>query len=115
MQPLLAPGEQIQAVIPAQTANPYLIVVSYWIIIMRDSYRVVVATDRRVLVFRSARSGVKNVTGLVSEHPRQTLVGPAKGAWYRTENLGERLYIHKRFHKDIAAADASAPNVVPMT
>ena len=36
-----------------------------------------------------------------------TKIGPASGLWYRTEALGERLYIHKRFHKDIAAADGA--------
>jgi hypothetical protein len=37
--------------------------------------------------------------------PRQTLIGPAHGLWYRVDSLGERLYINKRFHKDIRAAD----------
>jgi hypothetical protein len=113
VQPFLAPGEQIQAVIPAQTANPYLILISFWLIYLRNPYRVVVATDRRILVFRSGRSGVKNVKEILAEHPRSTLIGPGKGFWYKTDALGERLYIHKRFHSDLAASDAGASAVLP--
>jgi hypothetical protein len=42
---------------------------------------------------------------ILRELPRQTLIGPAHGLWYRVDSLGERLYINKRFHKDIRAAD----------
>ena len=35
------------------------------------------------------------------------MIGPARGLWYKSERLGERLYVHKRFHKDIAQADAA--------
>ena len=42
---------------------------------------------------------------LLRELPRATRIGPASGLWYRTEALGERIYVHKRFHKDIEIAD----------
>jgi hypothetical protein len=45
------------------------------------------------------------VKEILRELPRQTLIGPAHGLWYRVDSLGERLYINKRFHKDIRAAD----------
>jgi hypothetical protein len=45
------------------------------------------------------------VKDVLRELPRNTLIGPASGLWWRCESLGERLYVHKRFHKDVAAAD----------
>ncbi len=78
---------------------------SFWIIIAKDAYRVVVVTDRRILVCKSGRFRVTPVNEVVRELPRSTRIGPASGLWYRCESLGQRLYINKRFHKDIAAAD----------
>jgi hypothetical protein len=105
-EPLLAPGEQVQAVFCAQTANQWFALVSFWIILLTNAYRVVVVTDRRILSCRSGRFRMTPVKEVVHELPRDTLIGPAHGIWYRTEALGERLYVNKRFHKDIAAADA---------
>jgi hypothetical protein len=44
----------------------------------------------------------------LAELPHQTLIGPAHGLWYRTNALGQRLYINYRFQKDVAAADDGA-------
>jgi hypothetical protein len=77
------------------------------VIIFKNAYRVVVVTDRRILVCRSGRLGVTKVNEVIDELPRHTQIGPASGLWYKCETLGERLYIHKRFHKDIAQVDAA--------
>jgi hypothetical protein len=105
--PLLQPGETIQAVFGAQTTSQWFSLISYWIIIFRNSYRVVVVTDRRILVCRSGRFRTTPVNDVVAEVPRDTRIGPPHGLWYRCESLGDRLYIHKRFHKDITTADAA--------
>lgn len=63
-------------------------------------------TDRRILVCHSGRLRTTPVKDVVHELPRNTKIGPASGLWYKTA-LGERLYIHKRFHKDVAAAAAA--------
>ena len=106
--PLLKPDVKIQAVFGAQTVSQYLSLISYWIIIIKNAYRVVVVTDRRILVCRSGRFRITPVNEVVNELPRSTRIGPASGLWYRCETLGERLYIAKRFHKDVAAADSLA-------
>jgi hypothetical protein len=103
---LLHEGESVQAVFGAQTTSQWWVLVSYLIIIVRNSYRVVVVTDRRIVVCRSGRLRMTPVNGVVAELPRNTMIGPAHGLWYRCETLGERCYIHKRFQKDVAAADA---------
>jgi hypothetical protein len=104
---VLQPGETVQSIFTAQTASPYWALLSYWIVMFKNAYRVVVVTDRRILVCHSGRFRVTPVTSIVRELPRATKIGPAHGFWYRCDALGERLYIHKRFHKDVTAADAA--------
>lgn len=73
---------------------------------MKNNYRVVIATDQRILVNNSGKWGATNSKSVVHELPRTTLIGPASGLWYSTDALGESLHIHKRFHKDVEAADS---------
>lgn len=103
-QHVLQPGEQIQEVIPAQTTSQWFALISYWIIIFSNAYRVIVVTDRRILVCRSGRFRQTIVGEVLHEVPRATRIGPPSGLWYRCDNLGERLYIGKRFHKDVKQA-----------
>ena len=98
---VLQPGEAIQAVFSAMTTSPWFVLL-VWI----SGYRVVVVTDRRILVCRSGRFSGDLVKEVIRELPRNTKIGPAKGLWFRCEMLGERLYIGQLFHKDIAKADA---------
>lgn len=104
---VLQPGENVQSVFGGQTVSPYFFLLSYWILLF-NSYRVVVVTDRRVLVCRSGRFRTTPVIEVLRELPRNTRIGPASGLWWRCETLGDRLFVHKRFHKDIDAADAAA-------
>lgn len=108
-QRILRPGEQIQAVIPAQTTSQYFALLSFWIIILSRAYRVIVVTDQRIVVCFSGRFRITPVMDIERELPRSTKIGPASGLWYRCESLGEKLYINRRFHRDINAADSSAP------
>jgi hypothetical protein len=107
--PFLQPGETVQSIFSAQTASPYLVLISYWLLIFKNAYRVVVVTDRRILVCQAGRVRMTAVKAVVAELPRSTRIGPATGIWYKCDTLGERLYINKRFHKDVAAADALLP------
>ncbi len=103
---VLKPGETVQQVFAAQTASPYWALLSYWIVIFKNAYRVVVVTDQRIIVCKSGRLRVTPVNDVLAEFPRSTKIGPASGVWYKCDTLGERLYVHKRYHKDITAADA---------
>jgi hypothetical protein len=107
---VLRDGESVQAVFGAQTTSQYWMLLSYWIIVIKNSYRVVVVTDQRILVCRSGRFRTTPVVEVLAERPRGAMIGPASGLWWRCETLGERLYIHKRFHKDVAAADNIFPS-----
>ena len=103
---LLQSAETVQAVFCAQTTSQYYAFLSTLIIILSDAYRVVVVTDKRILVCRSGRFRMSPVKEVIRELPRTTRIGPPSGLWWRCETLGERVYINKRFHKDITAADA---------
>jgi hypothetical protein len=103
----LEPDESIQAVFPAQSVSQYMAIISLWIIIAKNAYRVIVVTDKRILVIQAGRFRWTTMKAQLREIPRQTKIGPASGLWYRFDSLGERLYVHRRFHKDVAAADGS--------
>ncbi len=105
--PYLQPDETIQTVFCAQTTSQYFALVSYWIILFSNAYRVVVVTDRRILVCRSGRMTMTAVKEVLAELPRETRIGPPSGLWWKCETLGPKIYVHKRFHKDVNAADAA--------
>ena len=105
--PLLQPGETIQAVFAAQTVSAYFALISIWIIIFSNAYRVVVVTDRRIMVCRSGRFTITPVKSIETEVPRATRIGDPSGLWWPCDTLGRRLYIHRRYHKDVREADAA--------
>ncbi|MGH3255513.1 MAG: hypothetical protein ACRDOU_08910 [Streptosporangiaceae bacterium] len=42
-----------------------------------------------------------------TEVPRATRIGDPSGLWWPCDTLGRKLYIHRRFHKDVKEADAA--------
>jgi len=105
VQPYLQPGEQLQSVFCAQSLSQYHVLLSV-IFFLRNPLRVVAATDRRIVVFYSGRFTMTPVKGVVAEFDRTTHIGPPSGLWYECDRLGPKLYIHRRFHKDVKTADA---------
>ncbi len=57
---------------------------------------------------------VFQVNEVLRQFPRNTFIGPSKGLfWYRTEALGEMLFIARRFYKDVAAEDSGIDGSPP--
>ena len=108
-QGLLEPGEQIQAVIPAQTRNGWLGALGIVWLIFTNRYRPIVVTDRRIAITDSGKWAMAKPTTIVASLPRNTQIGPAKGIWWKSMTLGQPLFIHKRFHKDVDLADSVRP------
>jgi hypothetical protein len=107
------PGEEIQQVFWAQTASGWTATLGAFgalgaiIRIFTNRYRIVAVTDQRILVLDAGKWSVKKAQSLVTELPRATMLGPASGIW-RTINTGsEKIRVHRRFFKDIAAADSA--------
>jgi hypothetical protein len=105
----LEPGEQIQAAFAAQSVSQWMALISFWIIILKSAYRVIIVTDRRILVFQAGKLQTTKIKSVLREVPRTTKIGPPSGLWYKTDVLGEKLFVHKRYAKDIEAADAAQP------
>ena len=78
-QPLLEPGEQIQAVIPAQTKNGWLGALGIIWLIFTNRYRPIVVTDRRIAITDSGKWAMAKPTTIVASLPRNTQIGPAVG------------------------------------
>lgn len=105
--PFLEPGEQIQAVIYCQSgASPYWSVISTWIVLLTAGYHVLVVTDRAIVVLRSGRFRSTFPKTLTARLPRQPLDEPS-GLWGQVHAGGTRYWVHKRFHKDVRAANAA--------
>ena len=104
--PFLEPGEQIQSVFLAQSgASPYWSFLSAWIVIITAGYATVVVTDRAIVVLRNGRLLGSVAKSLIARLPRQPMDSPS-GLWGQVHLGGTRYWVHKRFHKDVAAASA---------
>ncbi|MDT3446949.1 MULTISPECIES: hypothetical protein [unclassified Pseudofrankia] len=107
-KPYLQPDEEVRHVFMAQTGpTPYLFIVTY-LILFAIHYRIVVVTDKSITVLKAGKLVPSKPKGdtVLARIPRETRLGPVKGLWGVTEATGEKLRVHKRFHKDIEAADA---------
>jgi hypothetical protein len=95
--PLIRPGEAIQAVFQAQGVSPYM----WWLVLLPNAYRVVVVTDQRIPVCKAGAFRPTLVRGIARELPRETRIGKPRGFWWRCDNLGERLYVHRQLHDEV--------------
>ena len=107
--PYLRPGEQVQAVIGAQTASQWLAALTgYFAFLNFNRYRILVVTPGRILVLDAGKSSMKKARGVVTQLPRTTRLGPGTGLWHVIPAGQENLRVHRRFFKDIETADAAA-------
>ena len=107
--PFLQPGEPIQAVFGAQTASQYLAALTgIFVFLNFNRYRVVVVTPARIVVLDAGKVSMKKARGVVMELPRSTRLGPGTGVWHKIPAGPETLRVHRRFFKDLAAADSAA-------
>jgi hypothetical protein len=111
-RPLLPAGSEIRQVFICQSApNFFFFIITYltgltmfWI-----KYRCVAVTQDAIYVLESSKpSGGAKPQSLMGAMPRHTRLGPVSGRWGQVNLLGERHWVHKRFHDEIAAADSEA-------
>ncbi len=104
----LRPGEPIQAVMGAQTASPLLAgLTGVFVFLSLNRYRIIAVTPTRIVVLDAGKTSIKKARGVVTELPRSTRLGPATGVWHQIQAGGEKLRVHRRFYKDIEAADSA--------
>jgi hypothetical protein len=105
--PFLEPGEQIQAIFIAQSgAAPYWSFLSTWFVLLVRGYVTVVATDRAIVVLRNGWLTSARPRSLQARLPRQPMAEPSC-LWARLELDGTRYWLHRRFYKDVRAANAA--------
>ena len=104
----LRPGEPIQAVIGAQTASQWLAALGGFLVFLGlNRYRILAVTPARIVVLDAGKTSMKKARGVVTELPRSTRLGPGTGLWHQIPAGGENLRVHRRFFKDLEAADTS--------
>ena len=105
----LRPGEQIQAVIGAQTASQWIAALTgIFVFLGLNHYRILAVTPNRILVLDAGKTSMKKARGVVMELPRTTRLGPGSGLWHQIPAGNETLRVHRRFFKDIETADSIA-------
>lgn len=112
--PYLEPGEQIRHVTIAQRANPGWFILSYWVIVAKGYYAIA-WTDRGIVVCRTSGLSMANIKGFHQRIAHQRL-GDDTGKVFRKIQLGdEDAWVHRRFWKDLDAANAElGPAAPPM-
>jgi hypothetical protein len=108
----LAPGEPVQAIIGAQTASQWVAgLAGVFVFLGLNRYRILAVTPSRIVVLDSGKTSMKKARGVVTELPRSTRLGPGTGLWHQIPVGTEKLRVHRRFFKDIDAADSALANV----
>ena len=103
----LRPGETVQAAFVASRANPMWALLT-WIIVIVKGYYAIVATDQRILVFRTSGFAMSSLKGSQTELPRATRFGEPTGKVNTKIRVGnEDVWVHRRFWGDLRAADAA--------
>jgi len=105
-QPLLEAGEEIRQIMMVHSGgSPYLGVISGAVVLVAGSYHIIAVTDRSVVVLDAHRLARTRPRALVRRLPRETRLGPVSGIWSKVQ-LDRQYYVHRRFHKELNAADA---------
>jgi hypothetical protein len=103
----LEPGEQVQAVFLAQSGpSPYWLLLTT-VVVFFTGYRIVVVTDRAIIVERSSLWSGAVPKQVLARLPRTQQLGPLSGLWGKLQLGPTRLWVHKRFHRDVTQADAA--------
>lgn len=109
VQPMLQEGESVEQIFLAQTgASPWLMGFAGGVLVMMFvKRRIVVVTDRRIVILRAGKLSGTYPKEVLGEVPRQTQLGPISGLWSKIMLAGESMWVHRRFKKDIDEADAA--------
>jgi len=108
----LPAGSEIRQAFICQSAPTFFFfVITYLtgLTMFWNKYRCVVVTQDAIYVLDGSKpSGGASPQRLAATMPRHTRLGPVSGRWGEVNLLGERHWVHRRFHDQIAAADREA-------
>ena len=103
-QPFLPPGSVVRHAFLTQTGpNPFWLILTFLTVPLTKHW-IVCVTDDAIYVLRSSVGAKpKELAGTL---PRDHQLGPVSGVWAKIQLLGDRHWVHKRFHEVVQAADA---------
>jgi len=111
-EPFLPAGSEVRQAFVYQSAPSFLFfIITYatGLTVFWNRYRCVLVTRNAIYVLESSSlSGGGRPRRLLATLPRRTQLGPVSGRWARLSMLGERCWVHRRFHGQITAADYEA-------
>src|ERR1700678_476414 len=91
----LQPGEQIQAVVGAQTASEWLAAITGVFVIPSLNRSLNIAgTHNRIVVLDAGKASMKTARGVVRKVPRSTRLGPATDISHKVPVTDETLRVH---------------------
>lgn len=94
VQRLLEPGEEVQETLACQTNHPYVWWISSWAHLASNRHRILVVTDRRILLVSRMGSRITEVIGVVGRG--QSLGIRRRGVFiYRCDAFDETVYISR--------------------
>jgi hypothetical protein len=103
---VLGPGEHIEAVIATQTFHPLTIFFGFlWVFLFGGRYRLVVATDQRIVILKTKLTSYRHPVAVLEELPRGTALGPVGGPPASIEVNGKKLYIIAGTKRFVGLAD----------
>ncbi|MEJ3659286.1 hypothetical protein WEH80_40650 [Actinomycetes bacterium KLBMP 9759] len=98
-------GHDIQGVFIARAGlPPFLYPILRWVGWPGVRQYIVVSTAHAHVLLFSSRS--RTALGIAGTLARSVRFGPLSGRWGRSVVEGQKIYIHRRFHGDIADLDA---------
>ena len=105
--PYVRSSERAQAVFPALSGpSPYWSFLLGLILYTFSRQHTFVVTDQGILVLDSSMWNYRPKR-LRLRHPRNFYFGQMKGLWGSFVLDDTKYFVHMRFHKDVAAADAA--------
>ena len=94
VQQLLEPHEEVIEVLPCQTNHPYVWWISSWAHLASNRHRIIVVTDRRILLVSRMGSRITEVIGTVDRG--EPLGMRRRGVFiYRCDAFGETVYLSR--------------------
>ncbi|GAC1535751.1 MAG: hypothetical protein NVS3B12_18050 [Acidimicrobiales bacterium] len=103
----IEPDERIEHVVMARTGpSPWWTgIVGIGFLLGLTKYRLLVVTDRNVIVLRAGGLNGTVPKEMIRRLRRPTNFGPTSGLWAKVHVANEDLWVHKRFQAGLAIAD----------
>jgi hypothetical protein len=76
------------------------------LLIWKATFVNVAVTDRRILVYKRGAFKAAEMKDLIGTFPRDTPFGKQSGIFGTFQLGGKKYWVHKKFRKEIEAADA---------